>query len=86
MATREVGIIGYGSARYEKKPGQALFYSPEPLKRIGSEELGFITRAGGEKLILESADSPATEMRMYGNQNLFCDMPRHLVSLTGITS
>ena len=71
---------------WAQKPGQALFYSPEPLKRIGSEELGFITRAGGEKLILESSDSPATEMRMYGNQNLFCDMPRHLVSLTGITS
>jgi len=69
-----------------QKPGQAVFYSAEPLKRIGSEDLGFITRAGGEKLILESSDSPATEMRMYGNQNLFCDMPRHLVSLTGITS
>lgn len=69
-----------------EKPGEAIFYSPEVLKRIGSDDLGFITRAGGEKLILESADSPATEMRMYGNQNLFCDMPRHLVRLTGITA
>jgi len=66
--------------------GSIDMFCPDSVKRIGSADMTFIQQSGGEeKLILQSADSPGAEMRTLSNQTLFCEMPRHLVSLTGVT-
>ena len=66
--------------------GSIDMFCPDSVKRIGSVDMTFIQQSGGEeKLILQSADSPGAEMRTLSNQTLFCEMPRHLVSLTGVT-
>lgn len=69
-----------------QKNGQAHIISPKEWRRIGAKDLGFITRHGtNEKLILEVADSPASEMRCSFNGAAFCEAPAHAVVLDGIT-
>ncbi len=61
-------------------------FAPSEALRVGSTDITFIQRgSGGEKLILESATTPAGEMRTMSNQALFIEQPRHLVELSGIT-
>lgn len=60
----------------------------DELKRIGSQDTDFINRGqsgAGETLILESATSPASEMRTLSELALFCEAPRHLFMGTGLT-
>lgn len=69
-----------------QKDGQAHIIAPREWRRIGAKDLGFITRHGtNEKLILEVADSPASEMRCSFNGAAFCEAPAHAVVLDGIT-
>lgn len=66
--------------------GAIDIFCPDSAKRIGSTDMSFIQQQGGEdRLILQSADSPGAEMRTLSNQTLFCEMPRHVVSMSGIT-
>jgi hypothetical protein len=70
-----------------QKDGQAHIINPKEWKRIGATDLTFITRGanGEEKLVLEMANSPSSEMRCYFNGAMFCEAPAHSVCLDGIT-
>lgn len=66
--------------------GAIDIFCPDSVKRIGAVDMTFIQQTGGEdRLILQSATSPGAEMRTLGNQTLFCEMPRHVVAMSGIT-
>jgi len=66
--------------------GAIDMFCPDSVKRIGAVDMTFIQQQGGEdRLILQSATSPGAEMRTLSNQTLFCEMPRHVVSMSGIT-
>ncbi len=66
--------------------GKIQIFCPSEALRVGSTDVTFIQRgSGGEKLILESATTPAGEMRTMSNQALFIEQPRHLVEMSGIT-
>ena len=66
--------------------GKIQIFCPSEALRVGSTDITFIQRgSGGEKLILESATTPAGEMRTMSNQALFIEQPRHVVELSGIT-
>lgn len=70
-----------------QKMGLAHLFCHNEGKRIGSTDMTFITRGEGkERLILESATGPASEMRTYSLTEHFFEQPRHLVQLTGITN
>ena len=69
-----------------QKDGQAHIIVEEEIRRIGASDLDFVSRgSNGEKLILEVADSPASEMRLQSHQAIFSEAPRHMVLLDGIT-
>lgn len=69
-----------------QQDGTIHMFVPDEALRTGSTDITFITRgSGGEKLILESATTPAGEMRTMSNQALFIEQPRHLVLMDGIT-
>jgi len=69
-----------------QKEGQAHIVALEEFHRIGASDLSFIDRGGGQpRLILESANSPSSEMRLQSHQAIYCEMPRHCVVLDGIT-
>lgn len=69
-----------------QKDGQANVFVPEEAKRIGASDLSFIDRGGPQpRLILESANNPASEMRIQSHQAVLLECPRHTVALTGIT-
>ena len=82
----QTGTLRMQPHAYQAK-GEADMYCPDSVERIGSTEIDFIQRGGRgeEKLILESATSPSAEMRSLSNQTLFCNFPRHNVSVAGIT-
>ena len=69
-----------------QKDGLAHLFCPNEALRVGSSDVGFITRQGSEdKLILESSTAAASEMRAYSNQALFISQPRHTVRMAGLT-
>lgn len=69
-----------------QKDGLIHLFAPDEAVRVGATELTFIQRHGSEeKLILESATSPASEMRVHCNQQLFFGQPRHIVRMAGVT-
>lgn len=69
-----------------QKDGSVFCFNEEEAYRVGSQDVSFITRGeGGEKLILESSSSPASEMRCYSGQALFVELPKHTVIATGVT-
>lgn len=69
-----------------QKDGYAHLFAPDEALRTGATDITFIQRHGtGEKLIMESATTPAGEMRTYSSQQLFIEQPRHLNVLSGIT-
>ncbi len=66
--------------------GVIHIFAPDEVLRTGSSDIHFITRgSNGENIVLESATTPAGEMRTMSNQQLFVEQPRHLVLLAGIT-
>ena len=81
----QTGVLRLQPHAYQHD-GAIDMYCPDSVKRIGAVDMTFIQGSGQEeKLILQSADSPGAEMRSLSNQTLFCEMPRHLVSMTGVT-
>ena len=69
-----------------QKDGLAHIVVEEEIHRVGAQDLDFVSRgANGEKLILEVADSPTSEMRLQSHQAIYCEAPRHMVLLDGIT-
>lgn len=69
-----------------QKDGLAHIIVEEELHRVGAQDLDFVSRgANGEKLILEVADSAASEMRLQSHQSIYCEAPRHMILLDGIT-
>ncbi|MEY4956506.1 MAG: hypothetical protein RL409_763, partial [Gemmatimonadota bacterium] len=63
-------------------------FAPDECLRTGSCDIKFIQRGDSSEdnnIIVESATTPAGEMRTMSNQQLFVEQPRHLVTLSGIT-
>lgn len=67
--------------------GSVLCYVPAETHRIGAQDLDFIRRGGqgGTDAILEVAQSPASEWRMFGQFAPFAEAASHMLSLTGVT-
>lgn len=81
----QTGILRMQPHAYQAD-GEFDIYCPDSVVRVGSQEIDFINRdTGTERLVLESATSPAGEMRSLSNQTLFCSIPRHNVSASGMT-
>lgn len=69
-----------------QKDGLAHIFMPDEAKRIGTTDLTFIQRQGSrDVLILEDPNSTSSEMRIFTEQALFVEQPRHTVRLYGIT-
>ena len=69
-----------------QKNGHCYIITPEETKRIGAQDISFIKRHGSnETLILESSTTPASEMRVYNNEALLVEQPKHTAIMTGIT-
>ena len=73
-----------------QKDGRIYIYPPEELVRVGAQEIDFVSRAGGasrgsDRFILEVAQQPTREVRLYGQFAPMVDCPRHCVRLTGVT-
>ena len=68
--------------------GMIHMFAPDECLRTGSTDIKFIQRgdsAEDNNIIVESATTPAGEMRTMSNQQLFIEQPRHLVLMSGIT-
>lgn len=71
---------------WAQKDGMAHIFVPDETHRIGASDLGFVIRGGNPpQLILESATTAASEMRMQSHQAIWVEFPRHTVVLDGIT-
>lgn len=70
-----------------QKDGKAYLVAPNEWRRIGASDMTFITRGadGQDRLILEMANSTASEMRCMAHQAVFCEAPAHAAQLTGFT-
>ena len=69
-----------------QKQGEVLCYPTDEVIRIGAQDFDIIQRGRGVNgLILEVAQSPASEMRGYGQFAPLCESPSHMLSLTGVT-
>ena len=70
-----------------QKDGQVNMIAPSEWRRIGAQDLGFVTRTatGEDKLLLELPNSTASEMRCSFHGAIFCEAPAHSVVLDGIT-
>jgi hypothetical protein len=69
-----------------QKDGEVLSYIPKETQRIGSQDFDFVKRGGNRnQLILEVAQQPTSECRIYGQFAPLADAPCHLLSLTGVT-
>lgn len=71
-----------------QKGGEVLCMVPEEVVKVGAQDFEFIARGGrkgAEALILEVAQSPASEMRTFAQFAPLCEAPCHMLSLTGVT-
>jgi hypothetical protein len=69
-----------------QKDGRVNVFVPDEAKRIGATDATMVIKDDGqEKIIFDSPNSPSKEMRLYSNQALFVEQPRHTVVFTGIT-
>lgn len=68
------------------KAGYAYAYVPDELIRVGSRDVSLVGNGRNkEQFVLEVAQSPAREVRVYGQFAPICATPRHMTRLTGIT-
>lgn len=75
-------ILGHGL----QKDGLVMAYVPDELKRVGSQDLSFVERGSDKnKLILEVAAQPTSEVRLYGQFAPFVTTPRHCLYVSGVT-
>lgn len=71
-----------------QKDGRVLVYVPEATMRVGAQDLDFVQRTPGKtrgQLLLEIADRPGSEMRLYGSFAPIVQTPRHMLSMQGVT-
>lgn len=70
-----------------QKDGLVHVFPPNEAHRIGATDLTFVKRHGtDETLILETANQASAEMRVYANQAIFLEAPRHGAVLDGVTA
>lgn len=69
-----------------QKDGEILCYPPKEVIRVGSQDVSMIERGKSkDKFILEVAQSPASEMRSFGQFAPLAAAPCHMLSLGGVT-
>ncbi len=69
-----------------QKDGEILCYPPKEVIRVGSQDVSMIERGKSkEKFILEVAQSPAAEMRCFGQFAPLAAAPCHMLWLGGVT-
>lgn len=69
-----------------QKDGEILCYVPEEVVRVGSQDISLIRRGSqAQDFILEVAQSPASEMRAFGQFTPFAKTPSHMLWLGGVT-
>jgi hypothetical protein len=68
------------------KEGEGFIFPKKRLKRVGAADLSFKTPGRADEIFLHLPDKNAYELRIYGNQALFCEAPAKCVKLTGITN
>lgn len=70
-----------------QKDGRVIAYVPDEIMRVGSQDLDFVNRSARrrEDFVLEVANQPASEVRLFGQFAPICATPRHMLSLTGVT-
>ena len=69
-----------------QKDGQMHVFVPDETHRIGAADFGFVIRGGNPpQLILEAADTPASEMRTQSHQAIYVEAPRHCLAIDGVT-
>ncbi len=66
--------------------GEVLCYPPSELIRIGAQDFDFIKRGKSrDAFILEVAQSPTTEARIYAQFAPLAEVPAHMLHLAGVT-
>ncbi|CAB4199959.1 hypothetical protein UFOVP1351_17 [uncultured Caudovirales phage] len=68
------------------KEGEGFIFPKKRLKRVGAQDLSFKTPGREGEIFLHLPDKNAYELRIYGNQALFCEAPAKCVKLTGIVN
>jgi hypothetical protein len=68
------------------KEGEAFLFPKKRIKRIGAQDLSFKTPGRQDEIFLHIPDVNAYELRIYGNQALFGEMPAKMVKITGIVN
>lgn len=68
------------------KEGEGFIFPKKTLKRVGAQDLSFKTPGREGEIFLHLQDKNAYELRIYGNQALFCEAPAKCVKLTGIVN
>jgi hypothetical protein len=69
-----------------QKDGEILAYVPEEVCRVGSQDITLIRRGSNKSdYVLEVAQSPASEMRAFGQFTPFAKTPSHMLWLGGVT-
>lgn len=68
------------------KEGEGFIFPKKRLKRVGAQDLSFKTPGRQDEIFLHLSDKNAYELRIYGNQALFCEAPAKCVKLTGIVN
>lgn len=66
--------------------GEVLCYPPKEVIRIGAQDFDFIKRGKSrDAFILEVAQSPTTEARIYAQFAPLAEVPSHMLHLSGVT-
>lgn len=68
------------------KGGNAFFFVPDRMKRIGSVDVTFEQPGTGGRIFFNIPDRAAYEFRSYTDQALFCEKPTTLVKFSGFTN
>lgn len=69
-----------------QKDGEILTYVPKEVIRVGSQDIAFIERGKTkDRFILEVAQTPASEMRLFGQFAPLAEAPCHMMSFNGVT-
>ena len=69
------------------KEGEAFCVPLDKLKRLGSTDVTMRMPGQSEdQLVLQLPSNAGYEMRLFTDQNLFCERPAHLCKITGIVN
>lgn len=69
-----------------QKDGEVLCYPTDEVIRVGAQDFDFVKRGRDRNaFILEVANQPSSEARIYAQFAPLCESPSHMLSLTGVT-